>query len=84
LFGVLLADHFIVRRRSIDAAAVRMRDGIYWFTAGWHLRGLIAWLVGIATYQAATNLWPGIGATLPSIAVAVACYVVLMVGQRPR
>ncbi len=84
LFGVLLSDHFIVRRRSVDATAVRMRDGIYWFTAGWHLRGLIAWLVGIATYQAATNLWPGIGATLPSIAVAVVCYVVLMAGQRPR
>ncbi len=78
LFGVLLADHFVVRRRRIDAAAITMRDAVYWFSGGWHLRGLIAWILGIAAYHAIGNLWPDIGATLPSIALATICYLLLV------
>ncbi len=77
LFGMVLADHFIVRRRRLDIAAIRSR-GAYWFSGGWHVRGLIAWAVGVAAYHAINNLWPDIGATLPSIAVATICYLALM------
>jgi NCS1 family nucleobase:cation symporter-1 len=65
LFGVVLADHFIVRRR----AAVAPHD-----IADWRFAGLAAWLIGIAAYHA-LNVWlPGLGATVPSLILSAACY----------
>jgi NCS1 family nucleobase:cation symporter-1 len=59
LFGVVLVDHFILRRRSHGAATV----GLRWMT-------LLAWLGGISTYHLLTNFYPNIGATLPALIVA--------------
>jgi nucleobase:cation symporter-1, NCS1 family len=65
LFGVLLADYFIVRpwRPADDVAP------------GVHLSGLVSWIVGIVAYQALSRSAPEIGATLPSLIVAAATYV---------
>ena len=68
LFGVLLADHFIVQRRAgLTDAAI----------PGLNLSGLVAWVLGIAAYQAIGRLAPDIGATLPAFAVAAIAYVAL-------
>ncbi|HUO23034.1 MAG TPA: putative hydroxymethylpyrimidine transporter CytX [Caulobacteraceae bacterium] len=77
LFGVLLADHFIVRRRRVDVAGLTRRGGAYWFTGGLHLSGLMAWALGVAAYQAFDRLAPSLGATLPAFAVSAASYVAL-------
>jgi NCS1 family nucleobase:cation symporter-1 len=63
LFGVVLTDHFIIRRRKAAAPP----DGL-------NLPGLAAWAIGIAAYQALSRLAPGIGATLPAFAVAAVVY----------
>jgi NCS1 family nucleobase:cation symporter-1 len=63
LFGVVLTDHFVVRRRKTAAAA-----------QGLNLPGLAAWAVGIASYQALSRLAPDVGATLPAFAVAAVVY----------
>lgn len=83
LFGVLLTDHFIVRRRTIKADEIGRKGGDYWFTGGFSLRGLAAWIVGIAVYQAVTRLAPTLGATLPAFMVAAATYLALTTA-RPR
>lgn len=62
LFGVLLADHFVVRRRRAGLASKL------------NLPGLAAWAVGIAAYQALSRLAPNIGATLPAFGVAAIVY----------
>jgi NCS1 family nucleobase:cation symporter-1 len=62
LFGVLLTDHFIVRRRQTGVAGPL------------NLPGLAAWVVGIAAYQALSRLAPNLGATLPAFAVAAVVY----------
>lgn len=63
LFGVLLTDHFLVRRRAgIEAPA------------SLNLPSLLAWAVGVAAYQALSRLAPDLGATLPSLGVAGAAY----------
>ena len=62
LFGVLLTDHFIVRRRRAGLAS------------NLNLSGLAAWAVGIAAYQAFSRLAPDIGATLPAFGVAAIVY----------
>lgn len=72
LFGVLLAEHFVVRPRRPEASAA---------AHGLHLTGLAAWAIGIAAYQAMSRLAPDIGATLPSFAAAAVAYVGL---QLPR
>jgi len=71
LFGVLLADHFIVRRQRAGAGVL----------SRFHLAGLLAWLIGIGAYQAIGRLAPEIGATLPALITAGVVYVGL---QLPR
>jgi len=63
LFGVLLTDHFVVRRR----AATETKAGV-------SLPALLAWGAGVAAYQALSRLAPDLGATLPSFIVAGAVY----------
>ena len=81
LFGVLLADHFVVRRRRLDVAGLQARGGAYWFTGGLHLSGLAAWAVGIAAYQAVGRWAPNLGATLPAFAVAAVVYIGLRLAR---
>ena len=66
LFGVLLADHFIVRRRRGEAAAPSV-----------NLAGLAAWAVGVGAYQALSRAAPDVGATLPAFAAAAVVYLAL-------
>lgn len=59
LFGVVLVDHFILRRRRQGVATT----GLRWMT-------LLAWIGGICTYHLLAKLYPDIGATLPALVVA--------------
>jgi NCS1 family nucleobase:cation symporter-1 len=77
LFGVLLADHYVVRRRAIDLAALTRPDGPYWFTRGWRLTALLAWAAGIAVYHAIATWAPQWGATIPSCVAAAGLQVAL-------
>jgi NCS1 family nucleobase:cation symporter-1 len=72
LFGVLLADHFIVRRRRADAG----------IAGGLSLSGLAAWAVGVAAYQALSRLAPDVGATLPAFAAAAVVYLALQAARK--
>jgi len=59
LFGVVLVDHFILRKRSAYVASAALR---------WP--ALLAWLGGISTYHLLANLYPDVGATLPALVLA--------------
>jgi NCS1 family nucleobase:cation symporter-1 len=72
LFGVVLVDHFILRRRRHGVATA----GLRWMT-------LLAWIGGICTYHLLANLYPDIGATLPALVVAGVLQWVLARGQAP-
>lgn len=78
LFGVVLADHFVVRRRRIDNTALTDIRGCYGFSGGWHISGLLAWAVGIASYHAINQWLPSVGATLPALVVGAVCYLALV------
>ena len=84
LFGVLLADHFVLRRRTIDVGAISAKGGAYWFTAGFSWAGLLAWIGGIAAYQLVTATNPSLGATLPGFAAGAGTYLILSVGRWVR
>ncbi|SHK56613.1 putative hydroxymethylpyrimidine transporter CytX [Paraburkholderia terricola] len=78
LFGVVLVDHFIVRKRRIEAAALADVRGRYGFSGGWHLSAFIAWAIGIAAYQAINQWLPNLGATLPALVIGAVCYLVFV------
>jgi NCS1 family nucleobase:cation symporter-1 len=82
LYGVLLADHFIVRRRRLDIDGLKARSGVYWFTGGLHVSGLAAWALGIAAYQALGRLVPSLGATLPAFLASALIYIALRGARR--
>jgi NCS1 family nucleobase:cation symporter-1 len=74
LFGVLLTDHFVVRRRRAEAAGAARRAV--------NLSGLAAWAIGVGVYQVLSRSAPDLGATLPSFVAAAAVYLALQVGRR--
>jgi len=78
LFGVVLVDHFIVRKRRIETAALADTQGRYGFSGGWHVSAFIAWAVGIAAYQAINQWLPNLGATLPALVIGAVCYLALV------
>jgi NCS1 family nucleobase:cation symporter-1 len=59
LFGVVLVDHFVLRRRRQGVATT----GLRWTT-------FLAWIGGLCTYHLLANLYPDIGATLPALIIA--------------
>ncbi|WP_339486926.1 putative hydroxymethylpyrimidine transporter CytX [Pseudomonas sp. EL_65y_Pfl2_R95] len=60
LFGVVLVDHFILRKRQ---AALAPQVGLRWDT-------LLAWACGVVVYHLLSNLLPDVGATLPALLIA--------------
>lgn len=71
LFGVVLVDHFILRRRGAQASL-----------AAWHGPALLAWLGGVSTYHLLANYYPDVGATLPSLLLAGLLHGVLGFSRR--
>ena len=66
LFGVVLVDHFIVRKRSVQVAPTLFSGS-----------ALLAWLGGVVTYHVLAILLPDVGATLPALLLAGALQWVL-------
>lgn len=77
LFGIVLADYFLLRRGQLDADALFRPDGFrYWH--GFHRPALAVWLFGFAFYQfASRQQWP-CGAALPTLGAAAAVYLIVI------
>ena len=46
--GILITEYFIIRRhlqRRIEVGDLEKKDGAYWYSKGWHIPALIAWLI---------------------------------------
>ena len=59
LFGVVLEDHFILRKRSALVPPALFRRA-----------ALLAWLGGVSLYHLLATVCPDVGATLPALVVA--------------
>lgn len=59
LFGVVLVDHFLVRKRS-----AQVTTSLFCWPA------LLAWAGGVSTYHLLANVYPDVGATLPALVLA--------------
>ena len=85
LFAIVLADYFLVRRRHYDVAELFRHEGAYWGTRGFHISGLIAWVIGAVAYEVVHNALPALGGGVVSFVVSVLAYLLLAkaFGVRP-
>ncbi len=51
LFGVLIADYFLLRRRKYQTDALYQSKGAYWYRGGVNGWGLGAWAAGVVAYH---------------------------------
>ncbi|MFI8557079.1 putative hydroxymethylpyrimidine transporter CytX [Pseudomonas putida] len=70
LFGVVLVDHYLMRRRRMPARV-----------AGLHWPALVAWAAGVAAYHLIAAQAPDFGATLPALLLAGALHALLGVSR---
>src|SRR5918912_1315964 len=84
LFGVVAADYFLLRRRHLDVQALYEESGAYGYRKGFNGYALFCWAIGVAVYQGIANLYPSIGASLPSFVLAGAIYLGLARLQKRR
>ena len=63
LFGILVADYFVLRRRSYRVEEFYRPRGAYRYTGGVNVPALVVWVLGVLAYHAAN---PGtLGAVFP-------------------
>ena len=74
LFGVVLTDYFVIRRRRIEIDALYRPGGRYWYRKGFNPAALTAWAVGFAVFQTLAALKLPVGGSIPSILVAGLIY----------
>ena len=57
LFGVMIADYYLIKSQSISNKDIYSTDtsGIYYFSSGWHIKGLYSLLVGFIF--SASTIW---------------------------
>lgn len=83
LFGVVIADYFILKRGHYEASNLFQR-GRYWYSGGFNIRALIAWAAGFALFQfCSRNAFAG-GASIPALLGAAALYLLISIRRRTK
>jgi NCS1 family nucleobase:cation symporter-1 len=86
--GVMIADYFIIRKRSLDVEELYVRGGIYEYAAGFNPRALIALAAGVVVALVGLFVprlhWLYEYAWFVGFAVAGILYVALMSGPDVR
>jgi putative hydroxymethylpyrimidine transporter CytX len=55
LFGIFLADFFVVRRQRYEVEDLYREDGAYWYTGGVNVVSVAVWLLGFVLYTLAAQ-----------------------------
>lgn len=76
LFGVVLADYFLLKRGHYVAEDL-YRRGRYWYTGGVNVRGMAAWAVGFGIYHWCARTGFAGGASIPAMVLAAALYLLI-------
>lgn len=74
LFGVVLTDYFIIRKRQLNLDALYTVGGEYWYTKGFNAIALISWVIGFALFKLIEIQAYPIGSSLPSMIAAGVFY----------
>ncbi|MCD6419611.1 MAG: putative hydroxymethylpyrimidine transporter CytX [Synergistetes bacterium] len=77
IFGVVLADYFIVRKGRLVVEELYRIGGMYWYSEGVNWCAIFSWLLGFGVYEFITIRMPWIGASIPSMVVSGSFYLVM-------
>ncbi|MBN2284721.1 MAG: putative hydroxymethylpyrimidine transporter CytX [Deltaproteobacteria bacterium] len=70
LFGVVLVDYFVIRKRKLVLDDLYRTGGAYWYYRGVNITAMCAWAAGFATFEVIAWMKWSVGGSLPSMAVA--------------
>jgi len=70
LFGVILTDYFIIRKRKLEIEEIYKVDGEYWYFKGFNITALASWALGFVTFEIIAIMKYSIGGSIPSMIVA--------------
>lgn len=83
LFGVVLTDYFIIRRRNLDIEALYRAGGDYWYFKGFNIIALLSWGIGFITFEFIAIMKYSIGGSIPSMMIAgLFYYLVTRMGKK--
>lgn len=77
LFGIVLADYFILRKRKYSLSDI-YKKGEYWYYQGVNVKAVISWIIGVILYQQCIKYGLWIGSSIPSIFVSGIVYLIIM------
>ncbi len=81
LFGVVLADYFLLKRGRYEAEDL-FRRGRYWYAGGVNWRAMAAWAAGFGIYQLCAKTAFAGGSSVPSLLAAAILYLAISHGRR--
>jgi purine-cytosine permease-like protein len=70
LFGVVLTDYFIIRKRKLKVGEIYKTGGEYWYSKGFNIAALAAWAIGFVTFEIIAIMKYAIGGSIPSMIAA--------------
>lgn len=74
LFGVVLTDYFLIRKRQLNTEEIYKKDGEYWFSRGFNVAAIVSWAIGFIVYEFIAVMKYAIGGSLPSLIAAGLVY----------
>ncbi len=77
LFGIVLTDYFLVRKRRLVEEDIFKPGGKYWYWGGFNMVAIGAWAAGFVLFELVAYMkWP-VGGSIPSMLVAGVLYYAL-------
>ena len=70
LFGVVLTDYFIIRKRKLNLEDIFKVGGRYWYKGGFNIVAIISWAIGFGTFEFIAVMKYSIGGSIPSFLIA--------------
>jgi putative hydroxymethylpyrimidine transporter CytX len=77
LFGVVLTDYFLIRKRQLKLDEIDKPGGAYWYWKGFNPSAIMAWAAGFLTYEAIALMKLPVGGSIPSILVSGTLYLLI-------
>jgi putative hydroxymethylpyrimidine transporter CytX len=50
-FSIVIADYFLLYRRRVQTSQLTLLRGAYWFSGGYNLAAILAWIIGFVVYD---------------------------------
>jgi len=84
--AIFIADYYVIKKRNIDVMALfQGSEGRYWYSGGWNIKAVIAWVAGfilplLGNLGVDALMWFGANGYFIGFAIAFVVYWALMKG----